>query len=722
MESRESYEKNSDSRFYNNLVSAGKKLGRLGAAGLVGLFSYLPSAYAIQNTGVDSDYDGASDSFETSRGSNPSVYDSLYGNLIPDGLQIGYDPLTNPGVVTTFYDPHPDKVTDGSGVKTFVSGQVTHENGRYEFAVGHNLMSDRLYFIRGTVQDGPDVTGPGGIPDGIPDGKELANADLYRVDVGNSASEIPLTTGGHFKTWNMDTGSSNATNTGVYFSDNGAINEFFDDTKMSPRIVLQPASGESYYNPVLYNHSTLGYHLLVNVIPSSGDGLLSVINAYPLKDGVADPADFSKVVDMTLPANGWPQQGSFYARPNLSGNSLLWLGFSSASPRMRIYVTKNSDLENIIANKTIFYENEPVNNVTRIDTSDGLFPLGWSGSNVLMLIDEENAFIPYSLSANNLLDGTTDFDLRVWNTENGTLNSYILWPDNQFGMVLFPDKRFALTNFNGGVGGSEGKIDYGVLESAVSLLGGAKSFTSNLSFVTDAGLDHFIPAGTSVSIPFGNPPFIYERANFVIGAKAGNVVVREVESSPSGTIFDNSGTHLVEFPVNKDILNYLGKDIMDPTAVSVTLTTGTGTELLTIISRDPVNSTISGYVDHFSNSTIEVNGVTKTLNDTDGDGISDVDETDVYLTQPLVWDTDNDGLSDGQEVNTYGTQPTVYDTDGDGVSDGHEIIFGTNPLNPLDFPNLPVDNRCGRFGLVSLLGMAGGSYLIKRRYRSPTSN
>lgn len=45
--------------------------------------------------------------------------------------------------------------------------------------------------------------------------------------------------------------------------------------------------------------------------------------------------------------------------------------------------------------------------------------------------------------------------------------------------------------------------------------------------------------------------------------------------------------------------------------------------------------------------------------DTDGDGLSDDDEVDVYLTSPLIPDTDGDGLSDGHEVRELGFNPEV---------------------------------------------------------------
>lgn len=98
--------------------------------------------------------------------------------------------------------------------------------------------------------------------------------------------------------------------------------------------------------------------------------------------------------------------------------------------------------------------------------------------------------------------------------------------------------------------------------------------------------------------------------------------------------------------------------------------------------------------------------------DTDGDGLFDDDETDVYGTNPSDADTDGDGGDDGFEVysNTdplaaddqtredsdgdglfdtdeqqlYGTNPAVFDTDFDGVGDGQEDENGTDPTDPSD--------------------------------------
>jgi hypothetical protein len=58
--------------------------------------------------------------------------------------------------------------------------------------------------------------------------------------------------------------------------------------------------------------------------------------------------------------------------------------------------------------------------------------------------------------------------------------------------------------------------------------------------------------------------------------------------------------------------------------------------------------------------------------DTDGDGVADGDEVNIYFTDPWTWDTDGDGLADGEELFGLLTNPLVWDTDGDGAGDGEE--------------------------------------------------
>ena len=43
---------------------------------------------------------------------------------------------------------------------------------------------------------------------------------------------------------------------------------------------------------------------------------------------------------------------------------------------------------------------------------------------------------------------------------------------------------------------------------------------------------------------------------------------------------------------------------------------------------------------------------------------------------PLNNDTDGDGLNDGDEVNIYFSNLTLEDSDGDGLDDGNNCIYG----------------------------------------------
>ena len=66
--------------------------------------------------------------------------------------------------------------------------------------------------------------------------------------------------------------------------------------------------------------------------------------------------------------------------------------------------------------------------------------------------------------------------------------------------------------------------------------------------------------------------------------------------------------------------------------------------------------------------------------DTDGDGLSDGQEVNVYRTTPTNADTDGDGLKDGEEVGRD-TNPLATDSDGDGLLDGWEVAQGLDPVD-----------------------------------------
>jgi outer membrane protein OmpA-like peptidoglycan-associated protein len=68
--------------------------------------------------------------------------------------------------------------------------------------------------------------------------------------------------------------------------------------------------------------------------------------------------------------------------------------------------------------------------------------------------------------------------------------------------------------------------------------------------------------------------------------------------------------------------------------------------------------------------------------DSDGDGLTDREETEVYKTNPNDPDTDDDMLQDGEEVKTHKTNPLDPDSDLDALKDGAEVLtYKTNPLD-----------------------------------------
>lgn len=59
-----------------------------------------------------------------------------------------------------------------------------------------------------------------------------------------------------------------------------------------------------------------------------------------------------------------------------------------------------------------------------------------------------------------------------------------------------------------------------------------------------------------------------------------------------------------------------------------------------------------------------------------------------YFWAPADHDSDGDGLTDAEELEIYNTDPNLIDTDGDGFSDGYEVIYGTYPGYAGSYPEI----------------------------------
>lgn len=57
-----------------------------------------------------------------------------------------------------------------------------------------------------------------------------------------------------------------------------------------------------------------------------------------------------------------------------------------------------------------------------------------------------------------------------------------------------------------------------------------------------------------------------------------------------------------------------------------------------------------------------------------------IQENPGYIDVAAAEDSDGDGLYDWDELNVYGTDPYNVDTDGDTMTDGYEVYIGSDPL------------------------------------------
>ena len=134
---------------------------------------------------------------------------------------------------------------------------------------------------------------------------------------------------------------------------------------------------------------------------------------------------------------------------------------------------------------------------------------------------------------------------------------------------------------------------------------------------------------------------------------------------------------------NLDVFAQVGRNTAHDVTVSVGVTDGM------------LNITFRSLIDNAKVSAIVIKApALDSDEDTDGDGLTDAEEVNVYRTDPGKADTDGDGIDDGTEVAFWGANWNLdadgdgtinlldADSDNDGVSDGTERTQGTNPADP----------------------------------------
>lgn len=98
--------------------------------------------------------------------------------------------------------------------------------------------------------------------------------------------------------------------------------------------------------------------------------------------------------------------------------------------------------------------------------------------------------------------------------------------------------------------------------------------------------------------------------------------------------------------------------------------------------------------------------------DSDGDGLGDQEEIDIYGTDPQVFDTDGDGLGDGAEVGIPGydadpstvTDPLNPDSDGDGYFDGNNGVDPCEDCNNSGSTEADETNPAAPDAFIHLVG------------------
>jgi serine/threonine protein kinase/predicted component of type VI protein secretion system len=99
--------------------------------------------------------------------------------------------------------------------------------------------------------------------------------------------------------------------------------------------------------------------------------------------------------------------------------------------------------------------------------------------------------------------------------------------------------------------------------------------------------------------------------------------------------------------------------------------------LLSIVNTNNLNQTAT-VVAMATGQNVDMTATAES--DVDGDGLNYA--TEIKLgTDPNNPDTDGDGLTDREEVQVWQTNPLNRDTDGDTLTDGDEVRLGLNPLN-----------------------------------------
>jgi hypothetical protein len=210
-------------------------------------------------------------------------------------------------------------------------------------------------------------------------------------------------------------------------------------------------------------------------------------------------------------------------------------------------------------------------------------------------------------------------------------------------------------------------------------------------------------SGTQFTLSEDTNAGIFQNLNLPVGAQSLNftyqfttpgdgdyLAVYFGENPPLYVASDFAGSENAPLLVQVPIAQYAGQ---------------TGTLVIELISRGQ------------KNAVVQLDQIALTISDdADFDGLTN-DQEAALGTNPLVWDTDGDGLGDGDEVNIYNTNPLLVDSDGDGASDGNEIAAGTDPNSASSiFRIISVQPAVGGGLAITWTGNPSATYSVLRSF------
>jgi hypothetical protein len=194
-----------------------------------------------------------------------------------------------------------------------------------------------------------------------------------------------------------------------------------------------------------------------------------------------------------------------------------------------------------------------------------------------------------------------------------------------------------------------------------------------------------------------------------------------------------------------------------PTALNASASTDTGADIAPVLVADSLGRWVAAWSSDDTQggaigSDSDILFARAAAPDSDGDDLADLEETNLYSSDPLDSDSDDDGLLDGievlaglnpisadsdsdglldgvEDVNLNGlvdpgeTDPGDDDSDDDGWTDGAEISAGTDPLDALSLPpSVPLAPIASLVLLGIGLGATGirSSKLARHSVRPPS--